>query len=79
MEEIDSSKELGSSTSAGIKLFKNSTVRVWSEFEAGRVEVGSGSTERDARRDGEASNLTVGLVYGRGRLHDGTFRTRNRC
>jgi hypothetical protein len=78
MEEIDSSKEVGSSTSAGTRLFKSSTVRVGLEVDvevkagAGRVGVDSGSTDADARCDGGVLNLTVGFAYGRGRLCDET-------
>ena len=78
MEEMDSSKEVGSSTSAGTRLFKSSTVRVGSEVEGGRVDVDSGSNDKDPRRDGGVLNLTVGFAYGRGRLCDEAFRTRNR-
>ena len=78
MEEIDSSKEPGSWTSAGTRLFKSSTVRVGLELEVGRVDVDSGSSEKDSLRDG-VLNLTTGFVYGRGRLSDKALRTRNRC
>lgn len=89
MEDIKSLKEAGFSTSAGTRLFKISTARVWfgtgvevkveAEVEAGiwRVDVGSGSNDTDVRGGG-VSNLTTGLTYGRGRLLDGVFRTRNR-
>ena len=85
MEDIESSKEAGSSTSAGIRLFKSSTAMVGFgtevevRFEAGvwRMDVDSGSSDADARGGG-VLNLTAGLVYGRGRLLDGAFRTRNR-
>lgn len=46
MEGIDSSKEAGSSMSAGTRLFKNSTVRVWLGVGVG-VEVGAGRVEVD--------------------------------
>lgn len=78
MEEIDSSKELGSSTSAGIRVFKSSAVGVELEFEDGRTDVDSGSGGRDVPRHGGELNLTVGFVYGRGRAPDGTFETGNR-
>jgi len=81
MEDIESSKEAGSSTSAGTRLFKSSTERfgfgagVEVRFEVGvwRVDVDSGSSDTDARGGG-VLNLTTGLVYGRGRLLDGAFR-----
>lgn len=63
MEEIDSSKELGSATSAGTRLFRSSTVNVGSELGVGRVDVGSGSSEGDARCGG-VLNLTAGFAYG---------------
>lgn len=80
MEDIESSKEAGSSTSAGTRLFKSSTARVWFgtgvevKVETGvwRMDVDSGSSDTDARGGG-VSNLTTGLAYGRGRLLDGTF------
>jgi hypothetical protein len=77
MEEIDSSKELGSSMSAGIRLFKSSAVRVGSEFEAGRTDVDSGPGGEDARYGEGVLNLTTGFVYGRGHLLNEAFRTRN--
>ena len=48
IEEIDSSKEVGSSTSAGIRLFKRSTVRFESEAEVGWMDVDSDSGNGDA-------------------------------
>jgi hypothetical protein len=48
MEEIDSSKEVGSSTSAGTRLFKSSTVRFGSEVEVGRADVDPESGNGDA-------------------------------
>ena len=79
MEEIDRSKEAGSSMSAGTRFFKSSIVIVGSEVEVvGRaVNVGSGST--DAWRGGGVLNLIVVLVYGRGRLNEEAIRTRSRC
>lgn len=59
--------------SAGIRLFKSSTVRVGLgvdvgvEVEAGRVEVDPGSNGV-ARGGGGVLNLTPGFVYGLGRL-----------
>lgn len=73
MEEIDSSKELGSSMSAGIRVFKSSAGL---ELEDGRTDVDSGS--RDAPLHGGGLNLTVGFVYGCGRVLDERLRTRNR-
>jgi hypothetical protein len=78
MEEIDSSKEAGSSTSAGTRLFKSSTVRVGlgvvvgAEVEAARADVDSGSNVI-APRGGGVLNLTVGFVYGLGRLRNKTL------
>ena len=89
MEDIESSKEAGFSTSAGTRLFKISIVRVGfgtgvevkvgTEVGAGvwRVDVDSGSSDTDVRGGG-VSNLTTGLAYGRGRLLNGALRTRNR-
>jgi hypothetical protein len=71
MEEIDSSKEVGSSTSAGIRVFKSSTVRFGLEVEVGWVDVDSESGNGDPWRDG-VSNLTTGFAYGWGRLCDKT-------
>jgi len=52
MEEIDSSKEEGSSTSAGIRFFKSSTVRFGSgdevEVRVGWLDVDPGSGNGDA-------------------------------
>lgn len=45
MEEIDSSKEVGSSRSAGIKLFKRFIVLFESEVEW--MDIGSGSSNGD--------------------------------
>ena len=80
MEEIDSSKEEGSSMSAGTRLFKSSTVRFWSELGAGvgRVEVDSYSGDGDARCDKGVLNLTAGFAYGRGRLYDKVIGTKTR-
>ena len=75
MEGIVSSKEVGSSTSAGIRLSKSSTVRFWLEVdvgvevEAGWAGVGSGSSDI-VRGDEGALNLAMGLSYGLGCLHD---------
>jgi len=67
MAEIDSSKDVGSSTSAGTRLSNNSTVS-FELAEVGRVGVDSGSGGRDARRDEGVLNLTAGFVNGCGRL-----------
>lgn len=48
IEEIDSSKEVGSSTRAGIRLFKSSAVRFESEVEVGRLDVDSKPGDGDA-------------------------------
>lgn len=78
MEDIDSSKESGSSTSAGTRFFRSSTVRVGLEVDvgvevkAGRVDVNSWPNGVDARCGGGVSNLTVGFVYGRERLRNET-------
>jgi len=70
MEEIDSSKEVGSSTSAGIRVFRSSTVGLGLELELeiGWADVDSRSGNGDPWRDKGVSNLTTGLAYGRGRL-----------
>ena len=47
MEEMDSSKVVGSSTSAGTRFFNSSTVRFWLEVGAGRMDVNSGSGSGD--------------------------------
>ena len=79
MEEINSSKEVGSLMSAGTRLFKTSTVRVGLgvgagvEVKARRMDMDSGSG--DIAQYGVVLNLTVGFVYGLGRLRDETFRT----
>jgi len=74
MVEIDSSKEEGSSTSAGTKLLKSSIVMfgpgVGVGVGAGRAGVDSRSGSGDACRDGGVLNLTTGFAYGRGRLCD---------
>ena len=62
MEEIDSSKEEGSSTSAGTRFFKSSTVRFGSEVGTGRVEVDSNSGDGDSRCDRGVLNLTAGFA-----------------
>ena len=79
MEEIDSSKEEGFSTSAGTRLFKSSIVRFGSEVEVEVrwLNVGSESGNGDAWRDGGLVNLTTGLAYGRGRLGDEALRVRS--
>jgi hypothetical protein len=80
MEEIDSSKEEGSSTSAGTKFFKSSTVEAEVDVEVGGMDLGSKSGNGVARDPvGGVSNLTAGFVYGRGRLCDGVLRTGDRC
>ena len=81
MEEMDSSKEEGSSTSAGIKLFKNSMVEAEVDVEVGGINVDPDPESGDgvARPVGGVLNLTVGFTYGRGRLRDRSLRTRNRC
>ena len=68
IEEIDSSKEVGSATSAGTRFFRSSMVRFGSEVEVGCGWVGSESDDRDPRRDGGVLNLTTCFAYGRGRL-----------
>lgn len=79
MEEIDSSKEEGFSTSAGTRLFKSSIVRFGSEVEVEVrwLNVGSESGNGDAWRDRGLVNLTTGLAYGRGRLGDEALRVRS--
>ena len=74
MEEIKSSKELGSSRSAGTRVFKSSTVAARSGFEVGRADAGPGTGGGDARRRGVGS----GLTYGCGRALYGIFGTRSR-
>lgn len=66
MEEIDSSKEEGSSTNAGIRAFKISMARfgLEVEVEVGWIDVDSESGSRDPWRGGGVSNLTAGLAYG---------------
>jgi hypothetical protein len=82
-EEIDSSKEVGSSMSAGTRFFKTSTMRVglevgvWVEVEAGRAGMGSRSV--DIARRGGVLNLTVGFVYGFGRLFAKLLEPASRC
>ena len=66
IEEIDSSKEVGSATSAGTRFFRSSMVRFGSEVEVGWVD--SESDDGDPRRDGGVLNLTTCFAYGRGRL-----------
>ena len=78
MEDIDSSKEVGSSASAGIRLFKSSMVRSGAEVEVGWMEVDSESGNGEVWRDAEMLNLTAGFVYGRKRLCSETISTRNR-
>ena len=48
MEEIDSSKEVGSSISAGTSLFKSSAVRFGAEVEVGRIDADSESSGGEA-------------------------------
>lgn len=77
MEEIDSSKEVGSSTIAEIRAFKSSILRFGLEIEVGWVDVDSGSGSGDPWRSGGVSILTTGFTYGLGRLRDKSFTTRN--
>ena len=78
IEDIDSSKGVGSSTSAGIRLFKSSTVRSGVEVEVGWIEVGSDSGNGETWRDLGVLNLTAGFAYGRKRLRNEILSTRNR-
>ena len=74
MKEIVSSNEVGSSTSAGTRLFNNSTERLESGggagVKVGSVDTGSNLSDCDARRDEGVLNLTAGFTYGRERLLD---------
>ena len=66
MEEIDSSKEVGSSMSAGTRALRSSTVRFGLELEVviGWVDTNSGFGDGGVG----VSNLTTGLAYGWERL-----------
>ena len=76
MEEIDSSKEFGSSMSTETKVLKSSTVGL--EFKVGWTDAGSASGRRNTLLHGGELNLTVGLVYGHGWTPlDRMLRTRN--
>lgn len=77
-EEIASSKEVGSSATVGIRLFKSSMVRSGAEVEVGWMEVDSESGNGEVWRDWEVLNLTAGFAYGRKRLCNETISTRNR-
>ena len=68
MKEINSSREEGSSTSAGSTLLKISTLEPGAEVEGMGVDLGSGCGVTG--RAVGVSNLTTGFTYGWERLRD---------